>query len=103
MGAEIVGLKERKASVSDVCLDGSFGPDRNRRIVVTIHPNGTLELRPERTRRSETIHLLDAYRFAMRCRVNRITLEKAREKKAKRAERLARQRQERAEKRLLLP
>jgi hypothetical protein len=95
-------LNKPVARISDVQLDGSFGPDRNRRIVVTIHPNGTLELRPERTRRSETIHLLDAYRFALRCRVNRITLEKARTKKAKRAERLARARQERAEKRLTL-
>lgn len=87
--------------VSDATLDGSFGPDRNRRIVVTLHPNGTIELRPERTRRSEIIHLLDAYRYALRCRVNRVTLEKARDKKARKAVRLARQRQERAEKRLV--
>lgn len=50
----------------------------------------------ERTRRSETIDLVDVYRFAMRCRVGRGQLEKARERKAKKAERLARLRQERA-------
>lgn len=85
---------------SDTALDGSFGPDRNKRIVVTLHPGGRIELRPERTRRPETIHLLDVYRYALRCRVGREQLEKARERKAKKAERLARQRQERAEKRL---
>lgn len=84
-------------------LDGSFGPDRDKRIVITLHPDGRIELRPERTRRSETLHVLDAYRFAMRCRVNRSVLEKARLAKERRAIRLAAQRQDRAEKRLLRP
>ena len=91
------GVVTRKTAAT---LDGSFGPDRHKRIILTIHPNGLLELRPERTRRSETIDIVDVYRFAMRCRVGRTQLEKARERKAKKAERLARQRQERAERRL---
>jgi len=89
--------------VTQAQLDGSFGPDRNKRIVVTLHPDGRLELRPERTRRSESIHILDAYRYAMQCRVNAVVREKARERKAKKAVRLAQQRQARAEKRLLRP
>lgn len=85
---------------SDAALDGSFGPDRNKRIVVTLHPGGLIELRPERTRRAEKMHLVDVYRYALRCRVNRGQLEKARERKEKKALRLARQRQERAERKL---
>ena len=87
-------------------LDGSFGPDRGKRIVVSFVPGDgrgipdTLTLRPLRTRRAEIVAVVDVYRFAMRCRVNMTVLEKAREKKAKRAIRLAQQRQERAEKRL---
>lgn len=48
----------------------------------------------------EKIAVLDVYRYAIRCRVGRELLEKARDRKAKKAERLARARQERAEKRL---
>ena len=85
----------------DVELDGSFGPDRGKKIVLTILPNGILELRPEKTRRAEQVHMLDVYRYAVRCRVNRGQLEKARAKKDARATRLAAQRQQRAEKRLV--
>jgi hypothetical protein len=89
--------------VTETRLDASHGPDRNRRIVVTITPNTNgdlLTLRPERTRRGETVTLADVYRFALRCRVNREVLEKARSRKANKAARLARARQDRAEKRL---
>lgn len=92
------GAITRKA---DVELDGSFGPDRGKKIVLTILPNGILELRPEKTRRAEQVHMLDVYRFALRCRVNRGQLEKARAKKDAKATRLARARQERAERRLV--
>lgn len=86
--------------ISRTILDGSFGPDREKRIVVTLHPDGRIELRPERSRRPETIHLIDVYRYAVRCRVNQSVLAKARERKAKKAERLAAARQQRAERRL---
>jgi len=61
-----------------------------------------LELRPLGTRRPERIAVLDVYRLALRCRVNLLVLEKARARKAAKAERLASQRQARAEKRLTL-
>ncbi len=76
-------------------LDGSFGPDRNRRIVVTLIPgNGgstpdLVELRPERTRRGEQIAVMDLYRYALRCRSNRETRLKAQLKKERKAARLA--------------
>ena len=70
-------------------LPASFGSDRDRRIVVTLLPgNGDdvpdlLELRPQGTRRPERLALIDVYHFAIRCRVNRTHLERAREKKLK--------------------
>jgi len=82
-------------------LDGSYGPDRDKRIAVTLLPGDMLQLRPERTRRAETIALIDVYRYAVRCRVNASVLERARAKKESRAIRLAADRQKRAEKRLI--
>jgi len=87
-------------------LDGSFGPDRNRRVVVTFIPGDgksipdIFELRPLRTRRAERIAVIDVYRFAMRSRVNLEVLARARAIKERKAVRLARARQERAERRL---
>ena len=92
--------------VSVAPLDGSFGPDRGRRIVVSFVP-GTegvadrLELRPLGTRRAESVAVVDVYRFALRCRSCRDLLERARAKKARIAQRLADRRQAAAERRLL--
>lgn len=85
--------------VSHAELDGTFGPDRGKRLVWTILPNGVLEIRPERTRRAETVSLVDVYRYAIHCRVNRARLEKARERKSKLAEQRARRRLDSAERR----
>jgi len=97
--------------VSVTALDGSFGPDRERRIVVTFIPgkhcdtgpdvHDRLELRPLGTRRAESLTVVDVYRYALRCRVGRDLLEKARARKAAKTVRLAAQRQQRAERRLL--
>jgi len=81
-------------------LDGSFGPDADKPLIVTVHLDGRLDIRPKGTRRTETVHLLDVYRFAIRCRVDAKARVKAKAKKDRRAVRLAAQRQERAEKKL---
>lgn len=86
-------------------LDGAFGPDNGRRIVVAFIPGTAtvpdlLELRPLGTRRPERLAVLDVYRYAVRVRAGRELLEKARQAKARRAVRLAAARQERAERRL---
>lgn len=52
------------------------------------------------TRRAETLALVDLYRIAVRSRVNAGVLVRAREKKAKKADRLARARIARADKRM---
>ncbi len=82
-------------------LGPAYGPDKDRRIAVTLLPGDMIELRPERTQRPERIALIDVYRYALRCRANVEYLAKARIAKDKKAIRLARDRQERAEKRLL--
>lgn len=70
-------------------LTPMFGGDRGRRIVITLRPGDgklipdLIELRPHGTRRAESVAALDVYSWAMKCRVNRGQLEKAREKKAK--------------------
>lgn len=92
--------------VSVAPLDGSFDQDRGRRIVVAFIPGregiaDRLELRPLGTRRAESLAVVDVYRYALRCRVGRDLLERARERKARKAQRLAAARQARAEKRLL--
>ncbi len=66
----------------------TFGPDRGKRLVVTITPNPSgdlLSLRPEKTQRTETVALSDVYRWAIQCRVNAVSMAKLREKKAKKA------------------
>lgn len=100
-------LKRSVRRLTNTALGSSFGRDRAKRIVITIIPgNGRdvedrLELRPERTRRPESVNVADVYRWALRCRVNSGVLAKARERKAKKAIRVAFQRQARAERRLL--
>ena len=65
-------------------LDRSFGRDSGRRLVAVLDAGDVLTLRPLGTRRPETVCLVDVYSWAVRCRVNRARLEKAREKKARR-------------------
>lgn len=68
-------------------LGACFGPDRERKIIVTLVPGNGLAvpdlimLRPQRTQRTESLPLEAVYRYAIQCRVNCQRLEKARAKK----------------------
>lgn len=70
-------------------LGAQFGPDRNRRLIITLHPGDgakvpdMLLLKPlgTGTKRTERIAVIDCYRLAMRARVNLAVLEKARKRK----------------------
>lgn len=95
-------LKSPVRRLSRSSLDGSFGPDCGRRLVVSLVPGAVdvVEIRPAGTRRAETLALVDLYRIAVRSRVNAGVLVRAREKKAKKAERLARARIARADMRM---
>lgn len=46
-------------------LDGSFGPDRGKPLVVGLEPGDVITIRPGRSRRTETVSLTDVYRFAI--------------------------------------
>ena len=82
-------------------LDGSFGCDRGRKLVVKLLPDDLIELRPHRTHRPVRVTVADLYRCLVGRAANAALLEKARLKKAHKAARLARQRLRRAERHLL--
>lgn len=86
-------------------LSSQYGVDTDKPLVVELlcmAGKDFLAIRPLCSRnRRELISVFDVYAFAIRCRVNLQTLEVARAKKARKAERLAAERQRRAEKRLL--
>ena len=67
-------------------LGGQFGPDKNRRLVVGLLDGDVITLRPEKTRQALTITAVDLYRFAIRCKAQRASLEKATKVKAKKQE-----------------
>lgn len=58
-------------------------PGGSKRLVVTLYPNGLIGLRPEKTRREETIPVTHCYSIALKARV-------LAEREAKRAKRRAR-------------
>lgn len=97
--ATILSKPVYRETVGD--LDGSFGKYRGRKIIAGLSVGDILIFRPKGTRQIETLSIMDAYRFAIRCRVNLVTLEKARASKERKAVRLAAIRQQRAEKRLV--
>jgi hypothetical protein len=84
-------------------LDGSFGCDRGRKLVVTLLPNDLIEIKPYKTQRPVRGVVMDLYRYLVRRTADAAWLEKARSKKARKAQRLARQRLDRTQRRLLQP
>lgn len=85
-------------------LGYNHGPDRGRRVSVGLLDGDLIALRPAGTRREPlTILATDLYEYLLRKEANVACLAKARAKKEKKAIRLANQRQERAEKRLVRP
>lgn len=81
-------------------LGRDFGKDRGKKLILTLHPDGRIEIRPERSRKSESIMVIDVYRYAIKCRVLMDGLRRMLDKRARKAERLAAQRQQRAERKM---
>jgi hypothetical protein len=73
---------------------------RRKRLVVTLEQGDIIRIREQHRRENYTARLWDVYVWLIRCTANARQLERARQRKAAKAERLARQRQARAEKRL---
>lgn len=98
-------LNKPVARVSQTTLDGAFGTDRGRAVVVRLVPgdgkdiDDLIELRPAGTRRAEYVAITDVYRFALQCRANQEWARRMQERRQKKAERLARERLARAERR----
>ena len=80
------------ARVTREVLGFGHGADRDRRLVARLAFGDILELRPQGTRRTKTVRLVDVYTWALKCEVNRAQLEKARARKAARDEARARAR-----------
>jgi hypothetical protein len=98
---EIVGMQESPVTaVTREVLGAASLADSERRLVVSLEAGDLISIRPLGTRRVYRITAKDVFHYVLRCEANRLTLERARDRKAKKADRLARQRQERAEKRL---
>jgi hypothetical protein len=57
---------------------------KHRRIIVTLYPAGFIGFRPEGTRREETLSIDAAYAMAIKSRVFRERMEKAKQRKASR-------------------
>jgi len=81
-------------------LSLSHGPDKNKPLVVSLKDGDLIEIRPAKTQRPKSISVFDVYDYIIRLEAGMVERQKREEKKAKKDERLARQRQERAEKRL---
>lgn len=81
-------------------LGGTFCRDRNRKLVVGLVSKDMIAMRPYGTRQVVRANVIDIYRYILQCEANRKTLVRAREAKARRAQRLADARLKNAEKRL---
>lgn len=88
-----------RAVTHEVC-GGQFGSDSERKLIVSLEAGDLVCVRPQRTKRVYRVSAKDLFHWLLRSEANRVNLEKARDRKAKKAERLARARQERAEKKL---
>ena len=74
--------------VTNGVLGFSHGSDRNRQLVCSLQYGDTLVLKPKGRRKGVvTLLLVDLYTYGLKCQVNKVRLEKAREKLAKKRER----------------
>lgn len=99
-GAVIETKPSPVGAVTIGTLDGSFGKDRGRRLIVTLDDGDLITIRPAGTRRKYRATAADALRWMIRSEANLKTLQKARAKKEAKAARMAEQRSNRAAKKL---
>lgn len=86
-------------------LDGSFGCERGKALIVSLEAGDLITLRPVKARadRAVRISAFDVYRWAIQAMARARGREKAKIKREKKAMRLANARQRRAEKKLIAP
>lgn len=81
-------------------LPAGFGTDRGRRLIVSLEAGDLIVIRPAGTRRRYQATAESVLSWMLRTQANAATLAKARNRKARKAQRLANERQRRAERRL---
>jgi hypothetical protein len=97
----IISFKESPSrAVTLGTLGGNHGPDRNRRLVVSLVDGDLIEFRPYGTKRTYQAPATAVYEWLLRSQAQSKQMAKLRERKAAKQQRLADQRQRRAEKRL---
>lgn len=106
-GNEIISLKPAPAvRVTENTLGRDHGSDAGRKLVVSLVDGDLITFRPQgcpASKRTKSISAFDVYAHVLRIEANAIARAKREEKRDKHQERLARARQERAEKRLTRP
>jgi hypothetical protein len=76
---EITGMVISPVRVRTIqTLEHAYGPDHDKRLVLTSHPRDIIGLRPERTQRELFIEAKDLYAHLIRLEANRALLQKAR-------------------------
>jgi len=93
----VTGLRDKPARrVTRNTLGGNHGPDRGRKLAVSLVDGDLIEFRPTGTRRRHVVSAFDVFAFVLRTEaaVVRRAIEKAR--KDRKAQRLADARQARA-------
>lgn len=80
-GLMVAEIEAPARAVTREELDGSFGSDRGRKLVVSLDAGDLVSIRPHGTRRTIQVRAVDLFRFALRCAASRVTLEKARVRK----------------------
>jgi hypothetical protein len=90
---QIAGMVDcpAQARTKDMC-GSRFGPDSERRLVVSLEAGDLVCVRPERTKREYKVVAKDLFFWLLRAEANRLNLERARDVKSRKAERLARAR-----------
>lgn len=98
---EVTGFKPSVVSrVTKNELTGNYGPDKQRKLVVSFMDGDIIAMRPAGTRRTVSATALDLYAALLRWQANKVLLERARERKAAKQSRRESDRIRRADKRI---
>lgn len=100
---EVIESKASPArAVTRDALDGSFGCDRGRKLVVSLEAGDVISIRAAKTQRSYSAKACDVYRWLIHCRASAAAAVKAKERKERKKLRLESQAVARADRKLKL-
>lgn len=99
-GTVIESIPSPARAITRSTLPPYFGTDRGRRLIVSLEAGDLIVIRPAGTRRRYSATAESVLSWMLRTQANAASLAKARDRKARKAQRLASARQTRAERRL---